>query len=347
MAFGNKQILFHPGNCLNLKKPYARECRECVLICPHQAISEKKDIALDKCTECGACMAVCPSDGMVDRDMNNLGEYILESGQLILNCPLAEPWGYEIACLGMLDRDGWSTLFLQARMKEVKLLTGDCGACEDKAACRLSVAVLKELLQVQTEQPNIRIEIRSSSGDEEAGANYGANRALEKAVSKEDAGWRQKGQQKLKALLPGIEAEETYDLPKTRQWLAEALKKQPDHKTVFKALKARDNCTGCGVCTKICPQQALTLNDKEEKKALIYEPLNCVQCSRCVDVCGPKSLTLEYVSLSSKQLTGKILLLETVPVFCTSCGKQIFHKKEPSLCLACASKDPSLKGVLY
>lgn len=291
-------------------------------------------------------MAVCPSDGLVDRDMSRLGRYLFESERVVLNCPLAEPLGYEIACLGMLDRDAWTTLILLSELKEFKILTGDCGHCDDRPACAASVAVLKELLQVWTEQPLLKIEILPVKEDSLKPGEKNSSHHKEKIAIRQ-LNLRQQGKEKLKAILPSLEAEETYDIPKTREWFAEALALNPGKKVPYKAIRVNDDCTGCGVCSKICPQRALNQSQKEGKIRLVYEPMKCVQCSRCVDICGPKAMRFEYVDFSYKFLTGKILINETLTRHCTKCGKQIFHKNEPQLCLACASKDPSLKGVLY
>jgi Fe-S-cluster-containing hydrogenase component 2 len=347
MIFNKKQILFHPGNCLNLKKPYARECRQCLLFCPHEAINEKKDILRDKCTECGVCMAVCPSDGLVDRDMNRLGKYLFGDGKITLNCPLAEPLGYEIACLGMLDRDAWTTLILLADSREVEILTGDCGSCDDRPACVVSVAFLKELLQAQSESPQFKIKVFPAQGDSNKEGGKENNLDSNKKKVEPRLSLRQQGKDKIKDLFPAIEAEETYNIPKTRQWFAQALSLNPEKKIPYKAIKANEKCTSCGVCAKICPQDALQQVQRDGKIRLIYEPLKCVQCSRCVDICGPGALKFEYVDFSHKFLTGKILLIETFAKYCAKCGKQIFHNIEPQLCMACASKDSSLKGILY
>lgn len=346
--FNKKQILFHPGNCLNLKKPYARECRQCLLFCPHGAINEKKDILRDKCTECGVCMAVCPSDGLVDRDMNRLGNYLFKDDKIILNCPLAEPLGYEIACLGMLDRDAWTTLILLADIKEVEILTGDCGKCDDRPACVVSVAFLKELIQAQSESPQFKIKVFPARGTiNEEDEKEDDRDLIKKKAEPRFSSLREQGKEKIKDLFPAIEAEETYNIPITRQWFAQALSLKLGKKIPYKAIKANEKCTSCGVCAKICPQGALQQGQRDGKARLIYEPLKCVQCSRCIDICGPGALKFEYVDFSYKFLTGKILLIETFPRYCAQCGKQVFHNIEPQLCMACAAKDPSLKGILY
>lgn len=351
MVINNSQIIFHPGNCLNIKKSYPRECRQCLQYCPHDAITEEKDIKADRCTECGICMSVCPSDGFVDRDMDKLKDYLFDSDSIVLNCPQAEPCGYEISCLGMLDKDAWTVLMLLSDVKSVRILTGDCGQCDDRQACAVSVAFFKDVLNKWKGNHQVKIEILPDKGKRESAesSNDFPNSQKDKNISRRSAiiGLREQGREKVKSLLPSIIAEETYNIPRTRQWLADALKIFPEKKIPFDALKADDKCTNCGVCTKVCPQDALQLVQKEGKIRLIYQAAKCVHCRRCVDICGPQALRFEPIPLSYKLLTGKILLREAVPRYCSKCGKQIFHNNEPRLCIACASKDPNLKGILY
>jgi len=43
-----------------------------------------------------------------------------------------------------------------------------------------------------------------------------------------------------------------------------------------------DNCTGCGACLKLCPQQAI---QGESKKLHIIDPSKCIRCGICRDAC--------------------------------------------------------------
>ena len=52
----------------------------------------------------------------------------------------------------------------------------------------------------------------------------------------------------------------------------------------------RDKCTGCGICVRNCPVQAVSL---VEGKASIGE--NCVGCTLCVRMCPLEALTVEEV----------------------------------------------------
>jgi len=303
------QIVFHPENCLNLKKPFPRLCRECITSCPHQAISESKEVNRERCTECGVCMAVCPAEGFLDRDLYRLGQVIFADKPIILNCPMAEPLGYEIACLGMFNRDMWSVLLLQALKKEVRIITGECGKCEDRKACALSVGYLKELLEkpavsslLQAARFSFRIEVKPDSGQQQAAAGDGAGTGKRS--------WSLPGKERVNHLISYFKNEEDPDFPQARRLLIQALEASPGTTIPYQVLQVDECCEGCGVCAKICPQGALEQSEKEGKKRLIYEPGKCVHCQRCMEICGSNSLKMTYTDLSAEFLTGKVLLLE-------------------------------------
>lgn len=342
MAYG--QMIFHPRNCLNRKKPFAKACRLCMEKCPHQAISEMHEIDLERCSECGVCMAVCPSDGVVDRSLEGLHDYLFQAGEIILNCPAAEPEGWEIPCLGILDRDLWLTLLVLSAGKKVRLLTARCAQCPDKEACVQSVSVFKEIHAQWPEHPGLEILVKPDLDKSE-------ERDLPSNPEPDtDAGsrnWRELGRKKVENLLPGLVAEETYNLPLTRRWLAEALERSAGLRVPFLALTVSDECTSCGVCAAICPQGALSKRQKGQALQLVLEPLQCVQCGRCIEICQPKAMSFEVKPLSHAVLQGKVLLHEGNPRYCSRCGRQIFHHSDPPLCLACATQDPDRHEILF
>ena len=348
------QMVYHKGNCLNTKKPFVRACKLCIEICPHKAISEYQELKAKQCTECGACMAVCPSDGFVDRTMDQLHDYLFEGQDIVLNCPQAIPSGFEIPCLGMLDRDGWMVLMLLAEETPITIMTGVCAECQDRQACANSVQVFKQAHVDWPDHPPIHIQVRP---DEDAVQSETKEELKYVAPQIKSTGWRQKSRNKLEQWLPKLAAEETYPLPKYRQWLLEALQKKVEGKIPFYALSVSDSCSNCGVCAAICPQGALQMQEirnpdqsaedpaKEERVAslrLILEPQKCVQCGRCVEICRPQALSLSLKLMSHRLLTGKILIHEGNPKYCIRCGKRIMENKD--LCLACATSDPSSHG---
>lgn len=335
--FNNCQIVYHRTNCLNIKRPFAHPCRLCIDSCPHQAITEEYEIKAKNCTECGVCMAVCPSDGIVDRNSDKLYDYIRGAEQIQLNCPQAIPTGFEIPCLGILDRDLWMALILQAQEKKVAITTGECASCSDKKACAQSVRIFTEVHKAWPNHPLIKIAVVPDDGRTKP---LPPSQQMLEPKNPEKKGWRDLGRQKLEEMFPGMTSEETYPLPHNRLFFVESWEMKNEI-LPLPALNVGETCTNCGVCAAICPQGALTKKENQDELTLIYEPLKCVRCQRCVSICRPKALSMEDKRLSFKLFTGKILLHQGKYRHCIKCGRQVFDNKEPALCVGCASSDPN------
>lgn len=335
------QFVYHRSNCLNIKKPFAHPCRLCVDSCPHQAISEDHKINAKLCTECGICMAVCPSDGIIDRNLVKLYHYIRGAEQIQLNCPQAIPTGFEIPCLGIIDRDLWMALLLQAQEKKIEITTGDCANCPDKEACAQSVKAFTEVHKDWTDHSPVVIAVAPDDGKTKP---LPLNQKVTTPVSTEKKDWRDLGREKLEEMLPGMTSDESYPIPHNRLFLVESWETKNEI-LPLPALNVGTSCTNCGVCAAICPQGALTKKEEHDELTLIYEPLKCVRCQRCVSICRPKALTMETKRLSFRLFTGKIRLHQGKYRYCIKCGRQVFDNKEPALCVGCASTYPDFGSL--
>lgn len=339
------QMVYHPDNCLNKKRPFAQACKLCIDACPHQAIRVNLEINAKQCSECGVCMAVCPSDGFVDRSIDKLFEYIRSSEQIALNCPGAHFRGFEIPCLGLLDRDLWLSLVLYARDKKVEIYTGDCVHCPDKKACGISVQNFSRVHKSWPEHPVLSIIVAPDDGSNTDKSNpeeknNSVNNQQAKTTSFAKMSLRNWGREKLEGMLPGLTSDESYLVPRTRQFLAETWAANTELSLPLPALKVGESCSNCGVCVAICPQKALTKKEDGDILTLIYEPFKCVECQRCVSVCKQKALSFENKRLSYRMFTGKIRIHQGKYRYCSRCGKQLFDNVEPPLCYACATSEP-------
>ncbi len=84
-------------------------------------------------------------------------------------------------------------------------------------------------------------------------------------------------------------------------------------------------CWGCGVCTRICPPNALTLKQREDGTLVLsYFMGRCIFCGMCAEVCPRGAITVtkefELASLTMEDLTRDV---KHDVVRCRICGRVI------------------------
>jgi len=84
-------------------------------------------------------------------------------------------------------------------------------------------------------------------------------------------------------------------------------------------------CTGCGLCARDCPTEALTasLSEEADTYQLLFRHELCVACGRCIDVCPEKCLRLERLLELDKIDIPAAVLLEDRIARCRECGSII------------------------
>jgi ferredoxin len=78
-------------------------------------------------------------------------------------------------------------------------------------------------------------------------------------------------------------------------------------------------CTLCISCVGACPEGAIL--DNPDAPQLSFIEKQCVQCGLCVQTCPESAITLLPRITSTEQRKEKVLLNETKPFHCITCGK--------------------------
>ena len=90
----------------------------------------------------------------------------------------------------------------------------------------------------------------------------------------------------------------------------------------------QDKCTMCLACAGSCPESALMDGGEDAvKPQLNFIERNCVQCGICASTCPERAITLTPRLLMTEQRKKAVLLNETEPFDCISCGKSLGTRK--------------------
>jgi ferredoxin len=104
----------------------------------------------------------------------------------------------------------------------------------------------------------------------------------------------------------------------------------------------QDACTLCMSCVGACPESALRDNPDAPQLSMIER--NCVQCGLCVKTCPENAITLIPRLQTSEIRKKTVVLNETKPFHCVSCGKPFGTLKMVELMLGKLSLHAAFSG---
>lgn len=280
-------------------------CNACVDVCPENAISLQDGLQVDwSCNGCGLCTSVCPTEAIELREQSNKEIYTNikhqaeENEQLFFQCELAISKGInngiKLSCLGQID-DLAIQLSIAYGVKEFNFLTDYCQNCTLESGYKLfevRLAKWKEMWpEVKWNEVNKQTYLSYAQNNETNKTNGIDRRAFFKVIgnetknivmesvkptAKEETPWRN-GE---------LVAQDSIRLQVREKWIKSKMGSNDNF--IAQVLEVTDSCITCGICEKVCPTDAIEMDDKNGKP--IWNAEHCVNCNLCVDVCYRNAL---------------------------------------------------------
>jgi len=104
------------------------------------------------------------------------------------------------------------------------------------------------------------------------------------------------------------------DMAQVRAWLRGG---EPIEERGHWTVAMGSACTLCGLCARLCPQEALRLTQDEGEMCLLFDPALCDGCAACQQWCPEGVVTVE----PSPPVEGQCILARSPLTTCPSCGR--------------------------
>ncbi len=341
-------------------------CQLCTDNCPTKGLVwSNRTWQIEDCNMCGKCVALCPSH-VFKFSENNLIKNSSPEEEKLLTCNVllkeipesCEVPVLNIPCLSQLYPKLLLFLLAKQATLNIFLVPERCEDCLNFNYQTLKNQInligdfsapinwlttwdsLSELTDLNKENLINRREFfntmfrRSKKISHEVISNSIAE--YEQVLLKQEKGTGTKAKaQKRLFLLAALQIFKQKNIPFT-------IRKLPYHKIQI------DKCEFCGICTRLCPSDALEIKEVDNKKTLHFHPLKCTNCGLCQDVCTIGDISygekLELEDLINKQ---GIVVAAAEAVTCYSCDEKAFFypDTEEKTCYPCRLRSNMPKNL--
>ncbi len=342
--------------CINYRSQKS-PCSRCADHCPQGAIAiSGKGVVIEEssCRGCGICGVQCPTDGIDTMEFSEEKNIkaIQKKSRVLIGCMEEKSEGnISYPCLNGLSPEYLSLVLLLAPDKSLEFNRAPCSKCEIPKEHQIfyeSLKIAEDLLCSLNLEPNTKV-INAAEELPEEPEERMSRRALFEEMKN---GSLNLGMDMARDTLS--HGDEVFPL---RELLIKNLclleKKSPEIMDVeittplFTAWQVGDTCDGCGICTSVCPSQALELTRDRKEVRLLYRSSLCTNCKLCSQVC-PK-VAMKWAPIKLNHLKEEILLKKMDLIPCPGCRQakvvQRDSIKKPPLCKSCEKRENMKKSL--
>ena len=316
--------------------PNHLECERCVESCPAQALffveenersaKGQRLVASDACHGCGACLPSCPTEALLSSELQRLDQALSTQQQgkpLTIACHRVENvtfTGESLHCLRAIGVDQLLSWMTQTPDLSITLcVADDCTHCQAAPVKQANADAWWEQMQRLgvLQMAKTRHPYRAAQGAVMSRRRFlGASRPQQPVYTQTDAGVHARRLQRYAAAMhSSLPADFPADL---KQQLPQIQLDQ-------------QRCDASGVCSKVCPTDALQLSDQG---VLSFTSLDCINCGFCISHCPEQALMM-----TDSSDFGTWVLRENPVVACFDCGREFSSSQIDSdaapICPAC------------
>lgn len=314
----------------NLQK--RQSCSLCKEICSKNAISLENEVSIkdELCDNCNICASVCltgnivPTYEVLEKQFN-----VISSGDTISICCDKEDIAVDlkVGCLASLP---WEYIAYICLENKINLFIKNCRECEEE---KLFSVIQNNLKKVETflGEELFNKKVRLVEDNSELRAKEYTRRDLLKLFGEQS--------KRLATTVVPINFEENKNARIYRDLLIKKIQNLGVEGLAYNwpSIKVNNNCWGCGICERLCPQSAIKISEDNGEYSFIHNHNRCTHCGLCKTVCLDKSIEL----VSVKRSVNDELVNQTIKVIkCSVCGDPIKEDDEGT-CIVCKNKQKS------
>lgn len=323
-------IHINANSCLNNRYKKSN-CNRCQEICSSNCIQEGLKINSSNCDDCGMCLAVCPAEAIASSEISGkaLQELIVaEESPLILSCHLQDKQN-NWPCLGFMDARLLIALVLSGVNHNRQIMI-------DNQLCNHCKPQVDSYLQDLVADTN-KILIRIGKNPITQGFNKDSVTKQEKLISRRKffKSFVKEGAKFIAVCLEN----ENVPTPLPRQEFFSKYGISIDVPAIepnklFSSISFSTSCQACGLCEKICPHKAISIQEQGEQLDFYHNSLTCSSCDVCAVSCPQAAITLKPANC-----LGIYKVAERKLPRCAQCGGFYKPIANQEICLDCFVKN--------
>lgn len=349
---------FSPQRCMN-RRQTKHPCHICNQLCPSGAVPANpaiQKIDWEKCKNCGVCVTACPSRCFApDLETQKNLSAPARGRTAIFACDRAEIKSgvSRVECLCGIP---WEWLAALALRLQVVLYVGGCQDCQAKECRERLEENLRQIRLFLGTERTERSLVLLYDTKEIAGISAGVQMNRRDFFHIFTSGMKKTVAYGVTSVMPMPRDDPAQNGFTYRRLLADVVwqeyeaavngqEKPQDTLPVYEVLLPNfiENCFGCGLCVKVCPQQALKVSgDGEGRRIISIAPWKCTGCGLCGKTCIHGGIDgMARMQVHHLQMQGYVRVYHEK---CRSCGAVIPVDTPDGMCIACTARNKKRKA---